>query len=232
MKKLVCVLLVMCLVLSVAVLPASAVSEIKEIPEYTDIDYEDRFVEYLERGGYKPSFEISYWYGYHQWYAYFSENNSTSTPDWLLVGGGTNAVTSAPIYGIFGDYYLQNMSGSIPYEFGFFIYVPSEDIFYDFEYAWEHEFENIEKVFTDCLVPFGYPGYQGMIGDADKDGVLSVLDATEIQLALAGIIDPYELKLIGYCRYGESKTYFADFDDDGALSILDATVIQMKIAKK
>ncbi|MBQ8539242.1 MAG: hypothetical protein IJ433_06285 [Ruminococcus sp.] len=59
-----------------------------------------------------------------------------------------------------------------------------------------------------------------VVGDADQDGELSVLDATEIQLVLA------ELK--GW--ENESAMFAADYDRDGDVSVLDATAIQLELA--
>jgi len=56
-----------------------------------------------------------------------------------------------------------------------------------------------------------------LLGDVDGDGVVSVMDATEIQLVLVGNKDyAYE--------YAEAA---ADFDGDGVVSVMDATAIQL-----
>lgn len=59
-----------------------------------------------------------------------------------------------------------------------------------------------------------------IVGDADQDGELSVLDATEIQLVLA--------QLKGWAN--ESAMFAADYDRDGEATVLDATAIQRKLA--
>lgn len=60
-----------------------------------------------------------------------------------------------------------------------------------------------------------------ILGDADADGVLSVLDATEIQMVLALLKD----------WKNESLALAADFDRDGQASVMDATAIQFKLAE-
>lgn len=55
----------------------------------------------------------------------------------------------------------------------------------------------------------------GINGDADKDGDLTILDATHIQLYKAELIDESEIDLT-----------VADYDEDGDVTILDATAIQ------
>ena len=59
-----------------------------------------------------------------------------------------------------------------------------------------------------------------LIGDVDGDGVLSVMDATAIQLHIA------KKKLMT-----DTQLLVADVDGDGVVSVIDATAIQRKIAK-
>ncbi len=58
-----------------------------------------------------------------------------------------------------------------------------------------------------------------IIGDVDRDGTVSVMDATEIQLVLAQM-KPF---------VDETAKANADFDGDGAISVMDATEIQLKL---
>lgn len=57
------------------------------------------------------------------------------------------------------------------------------------------------------------------IGDADRDGKVTITDATTIQKYLAGIIDKSMIDLTA-----------ADFDQSGDVSIIDATCIQKYLA--
>lgn len=87
---------------------------------------------------------------------------------------------------------------------------------------------SIEKVFDNNGKFEGYNVsvldneyfYPVSIGDVDNDGVVSIMDATEIQMVIA-----------------QKKPMFdditiADVDGDGEVSIMDATAIQRIIAKK
>lgn len=58
-----------------------------------------------------------------------------------------------------------------------------------------------------------------IIGDADKDGDLTILDATHIQLYKAELIEESEIDLT-----------VSDYDQDGEVTILDATAIQRRLA--
>ena len=58
-----------------------------------------------------------------------------------------------------------------------------------------------------------------LIGDADRDGEITILDATRIQRRLAGLAPSDRL-----------ADYLSDVDGDRSLSILDATCIQRRLA--
>ena len=58
-----------------------------------------------------------------------------------------------------------------------------------------------------------------VIGDADRDGELSILDATEIQCNVAGLVG-----------FSGAQTAAADFDFNGVINIIDAADVQMSLA--
>ncbi|MBQ8860582.1 MAG: leucine-rich repeat protein [Ruminococcus sp.] len=68
--------------------------------------------------------------------------------------------------------------------------------------------------------PFVPSGPTGVIGDVDFDGVMSVMDATEIQMVLAQIKN---------WKYNGCDTQ-ADVDNDNTVSVMDATEIQLILA--
>ena len=61
---------------------------------------------------------------------------------------------------------------------------------------------------------------QGIIGDADSDGVVNIFDATQIQLYLARYIDSMQMSMD-----------LADCDKDDNINIYDVTYIQKYLAK-
>ena len=79
----------------------------------------------------------------------------------------------------------------------------------------------------DCIHPSHFDkngkhiveGY--LLGDADDDGILSVMDATYIQMALVGLKSFDDFK----------SEFIADIDKDKSPSVMDATIIQKSIAK-
>ena len=73
----------------------------------------------------------------------------------------------------------------------------------------------IEYVLIDQI-----PAVTYILGDVDNSGEVSILDATEVQLLIAQLVEPMD-------EYTQLR---ADIDCDGVLSIMDATSIQMYIA--
>ena len=71
--------------------------------------------------------------------------------------------------------------------------------------------------FSDTVTSGMVPG--AILGDADGDGEVTVLDATAIERVLA------ELKVPGYCEAA------ADADGDGSVTILDSTAIRRWLAE-
>lgn len=75
------------------------------------------------------------------------------------------------------------------------------------KYAMENGFEFIELA----------PPY--VLGDVDRDGELSILDATAIQLFVARLTN-----------FDEEQKRIADFTQEGNVDVMDATGIQLKLA--
>ena len=73
----------------------------------------------------------------------------------------------------------------------------------------------VVRVTDDFAFPAAPPEAEGLRGDADADGAVTILDATRIQRRLAGLIDDSGLDMQA-----------ADADLDGSVTILDATRIQ------
>ena len=57
-------------------------------------------------------------------------------------------------------------------------------------------------------------------GDVNKDGVISINDATDIQRYL-----------VGYINFTRDMLILSDVDDDNSVSIMDATLVQMHLAR-
>ncbi len=100
--------------------------------------------------------------------------------------------------------------------------------FYD-EYVFEAEYQYMID-WTNSRVAFMSKEYindytpetpvSNVKGDADLDGVVSVMDATEIQLHLASLT-----------TMSDHAISLSDVDEDGVMSVLDATEIQLFLAQ-
>ncbi|MBE6825011.1 MAG: hypothetical protein E7513_06665 [Ruminococcaceae bacterium] len=227
MKKIISFILVLCLASIMFSVPTFAGSI------YARGQYVAEFEKYMADNGCQPSYKGEEdWYMYSDsYYDYYSENNDTDTPDWLLAWGSTMGTSPLPTYGVFGDYYISINEYLYPYSLGYLVYVPSESKFYTLEEAWIAGFEGIEKAFTEALIPRGLAGY---IGDADRDNNLSVMDATFIQRNLAGmcVFDSRDdLTMHTKATDTASLSYVSDVDRDGKRTIIDATAIQRKLAQ-
>lgn len=80
-----------------------------------------------------------------------------------------------------------------------------------------------EKYATDNGFEFEAlkPASDFEIGDVDRDGVLSVIDATTIQRFMAQII-----------KFDDEQMMLGDFAGDGTVDVMDATAIQKRLAGK
>ncbi len=213
MKKIISTILVLCMI--TATISVSAFTSNAEARYYCKDEFEVAF----DCKGFH--------YTYDEYYHYFSETNSTDTPDWVF-GKGFLFAEPSPCQGTFGDYCFYSGGLCVPYNLGFFVYVPSENKFYDVIQAWELGFENLEYAFAQCAKQNIY-GID-VIGDADNNGDLSIMDATLIQLALVGSTNfSTGDDIRAHSIYGDSIIYISDFDKDGNRTILDATAIQLAL---
>ena len=221
MKRIISILLVVCVMLSIAVFSTNAASI-----NYTKV-YEEEFKQFMI--GYGFDIKEDYEYIYFECYSHYSDENNTDIPDWVLAFGAHYGMGPLYSYGIFDDcYYIQEVNCYQPFTLGYVIYVPAEDRFYALEDAWEKKIEGIDKAFTEGLIPLGVAG---VIGDADKDGGLSILDATQIQLEVASLAERKDVGIGGLLAYGEEMKYITDLDRDGVITVMDATEIQRKLAR-
>ena len=216
MKKLLSIILVICMLISVISITASAETE------YTK-PYEEEFLKILE-----PYFvnNVKDYIYTGPIYEYYSEDNTTDTPDWVLVFGTTTWMEEWPFFGVLGDYYFRDYSCWVPTAIPYYVYVLEEGEFYHISEAIRNNLEGIDTAFTEHLLKYDDIG---VLGDFDGDDKLTILDATGIQRALAGKCDFPLNDLWPMGDYSESTT---DFDRDGERTVMDATAIQMKLAKK
>lgn len=219
MKKLISIILIIVLIMSVVSITAFA-----ETKEHDNL-YEVLFVNrYLVND---HNIDIPY-YVYDELYYHYDENGVI---DWALIYECSYNSPPWNYHGIYKDRILMYGDYS-PFCFCYGIYDVKNDKFcdvlrstIDFD-----EYEGLEEV-LDAQKP-GYP-----IGDADRDGDLTILDATEIQRFLAGITSlSYEDEVLyyyGYKSWDELSLpkYISDYDRDGERTVMDATAIQKALVR-
>lgn len=189
--------------------------------------YEDIFVEYFRRYAEGHDNEDWEWYSYEELYYYYGEDKESGTtpdkevtPDYVFVEGTVNMCGPMPVYAIVGDYVLFSHSMFAPYSFCYYVYVPAENKIYNLEEAVESGVEGVDRIFTEV-------GIGDRKGDTDRDGQITIKDATKIQKQLVEI-DNKEL-IQSWEEYFPIYFIF-DFDKDEDLTIKDATAIQKFIA--
>ena len=158
---------------------------------------------------------------------YYHYGDDENIPAWFLAKGDCGFAGYDYFYGVFGDYILYESADYSPSKFQYCIYVYEEDKFYTLTDAWTKGIEGLDEMIAQYFIPYNIGK---IIGDCDFDNVLSVLDATKIQMAEAGLTIISD-KMYSDCIYGQELGCENDVDKDGVRSVLDATAIQRKIAK-
>ena len=115
------------------------------------------------------------------------------------------------------------VSQSVPFKYGYCVYLPEEEKVYDLIDAFEMNVEGIEKVFTEA-------GIGRLMGDMDNDRRISIKDATYIQKLIAGIEGFTEPRIYA-AEFNETLPIsISDFNRDRVRNIKDATAIQKYLA--
>ena len=221
MKKLISIIMVLCLLVSAFAVPVYA----ETTHEFQK--YEQELIAYLEEnGGYVESFDYGYHYSVKYEHSVFNEESEAYEPDWALIEAHLFRYDAAG-YGIFDDYVVSCGQG-YPYDLGYYFYDIKQDKFYMFHEAWEKGLVDIEELYNENVIPIS------LLGDADCDGKLDIIDATLIQRCIAGLDELEVCYGLEYslCEYGPDIEHYADMNCDGKIDILDVTAIQHKLTEK
>ncbi len=215
MKKVLSVILVMCLLFSL-----TAVSVFAESTTHEKV-FLEKFLEQY-KNGYMFD-EYMYRENYEEVYYHYNEDEEI---DWALV---RFAYIESPSfnYAAFGDYvYLGSYYYPLSTMYGLFDV--EQDKFFDVcDIEDISAYSGFEEILYERIAV--YP-----IGDANMDRDLDILDATFIQRALVQLSNfdiQDDFTASGYHSLRGELSYLSDFNRDGERTILDATAIQMKLAK-
>ena len=166
---------------------------------------------------------------YREMYVHHTDaNDSSSEVDWVFVLAYTNMEEPMRRCGLVGDRLIFVSGGRYPFTFGYCVYDAKTDEFIGiadlFALNAVNNYDGLLEYYNN--LELGIP-----LGDSDRDGELTILDATYIQRAIAGLCEfKVDDDLRDYIFVGVD--YVSDFDRDGERTVLDATAIQLKLAKK
>ena len=211
MKKIISLLLICTFIITIATMPASA-----NILENDGHLYEEKFV-----SRYLPNEKEPY-YAYDE---LFVHTNEYEEVDWVLVSASKLSGTDFYMKQVIGDWVLVSSFTWLPFNFNYAVYDVKSETFVKLNEECLSVYEDLELVMN--LLPKAK-----LIGDTDGDKSLSILDATNIQRAIAQLCEfDSNDDLTSYFDYGGNLNYISDFDRDGETTIFDATAIQRKLAK-
>lgn len=194
--------------------------------------YEDRFLHYLYGEMIdEPDFEADY-ESYEEVYYHHAQGGE---PDWVIVNA-SETPEPGMCHGIFDYVALIECPSCSPFSLGLGVYDVQADTFYSLEEAWDMDFSELHETFLDIMSgdePIS--GYYRccLLGDVDKNGEISIIDATLIQRFDVRMMDLQddELELefsVSVC--GPDVQYISDFNCDGDRNIIDVTYIQRYLA--
>ena len=162
------------------------------------------------------------YYEYEEIYYNYDENNEL---DWVLLYGYVYGPNPRNCYAVIDERVVLQGECS-PFAVKYAIYDVEAQEFIDIcDISDFSEYIGLEDKINELLL--GVP-----LGDCDLDGELTILDATYIQMFLAGLREfSYDDELSDRYAVNTELNYISDIDRDGSRTILDATAIQMKLAK-
>ena len=227
MKKVISLILAVILLASISVVSTSS-AVFAPIREY-GYDFENSL--YIGKFPYINISQYGLHYGRYAELYYHHVNDDPNAPiDWALADGYMSLegfFVDEFDYLVIGDRVLIERSLMLP-SMGYYVYDVAKDEFINIRDVNIDEYKGL----LECLDTLNIGT---LIGDADLDGKLSVMDATFIQQALASMIEFNEDDIVEdrvmVDSVNKEKVYFiSDFDRDGERTVLDATAIQYKLA--
>ena len=214
MKKIISMVVILTLILIIAIIPTSA----KNITANENNVFEDRFV-----SKYKSIMD-----DYYVYYEIYTEYSESGDAQWVLVSATALCGSDFYFHEVIGDWVLYDDFDFAPFNFTYAIYDVEADTFVQLSENCLATYEGLDSK----MHLLGEKAH--LIGDADGDRELTILDATYIQRAIAKLcefdasddLSPYHFP------GSENLHYITDFDRDGERAVMDATAIQVKLAKK
>lgn len=172
---------------------------------------------YLYQARFEELYGSGYdWFDYRELYYHTDKNGKT---DWALIYAFIPAAEPIELVTIVGNRVLRPGTKYMPFSARYGIYDVMEDKFIDAGSAAAENYVGFLKVFDK--IDDG-----SLIGDLDRDGKLTIIDATIIQRCETGIRDYPDDDVFSLTFEWGKARYYSDFDRDGKRSILDVTRLQ------
>lgn len=236
MKRTIAILLTVLLL--IACLPLTAMAAKTDAAE-TSASTEQKFRLLLEDLELVENVHQSDRYFYEELGQYPAKN-----PEWVLIRGGLYDLSAKNNikyqYATVGNKLLRGNVNSSPFKLGYGVYDVKTGAFYDILDAWNMNLNNLRDTWDSLAPRTAYSekdksSENGMfvIGDADIDGSVTIMDATRIQRCIAELDEnPWENFSVSDNDYirGAAIAGATDYDRDGSTTVMDATRIQRGIA--
>ena len=178
-----------------------------EPTEGKDYLYKDKFIEYEVDIDDMGSLDF-----YDELYYHIDDDGNM---EWALLYADTSPFDEVGGEFRFADRIIVVNEQSFPFTYKYGVYDVKEDKFVAID-------EYIDYTKYDGLQEYVYINLGVLIGDADNDNELTIIDATMIQRNVAQI-----------CSYKEKYWMddYCDLDKDHDITVMDATIIQRKLAQ-
>ncbi len=154
-----------------------------------------------------------------------TQPDDDGTPQYTLIYARSISCREASAGFRIGDVVMNTESQYNGFDYKYGIYDYKEDKIYDM-FELKHSYEKYDNLLENLVL------YADAcrVGDTDRDGKVTVMDATKVQRILS-LLDrpmPYE-----YYSSKDGSEYgcVSDFDNDGNMTVMDATAIQKYVAK-
>ncbi len=168
---------------------------------------------------------------YQEYFSYselYYHTVSADCTDWALVYVEPKIpnANEGSSYGVFDEVLISN-AVYYPFKFGYGVYDCVNNKFYSITQAWDMDFDDLHDVFVHVVKSRG--AY--LLGDADRDGELTVLDATHLQrfTVHAENLEYDDVTAHKSHSFGPEIKYLTDFNCDGDRDIIDVTLIQRQV---
>ena len=159
---------------------------------------------------------------YEEEYYHYSTENLI---DWVLIKAQSNMYLEWFVSAVFGNRVTPSGGTPVPFNFLYGIYDVENDMFFPLEdvYNKSYKYKDIKEI--TAVFDTGV-----LIGDIDRDDMITISDATELQMCLANIKSWRIDDEISGVIFGDDIKYISDFNRDSFRDIADATSIQMYLA--